>query len=152
MLREICDAWAAEISSKVPALSEAEVHLYASWSPEDLYVPAQGRAFAVYPEGDPEVRVGFTTQPADLVTTSFLVEVWEDATVESGRLQDDDERNVAWLALFEAVKHRFYVGENLQLGDAQVMDTHYLGASFGLAGGVRFFILRFAIRRPESWT
>ncbi len=151
-LREVCEAWADDLTSHVSGLAEVKVHLYAPWSRE-LLAAAQGeRHLAVYPSGEPEVATGLTTEPADLLLQVFTILVWEDAADEASRLYDDDDGNGAWLDLFEQVRGRLYVMTNTSLGVTSGA-TRYTGAAdpFGIVGTVRFMTLNFNVTSPESY-
>jgi hypothetical protein len=151
--RSIVDAWVTELVSNVPELAPPTiVHRYAPWSVENLALQANERHLAIWPTSEPEVVVGYVASPpSDLATQTFAVLVWEDASAESTRAQDDDAANLAWLELHEAIRYRLYLLANLHLGDAEIMDTHYAGAGFDMGAGVRSMVLTFRVRVPIAY-
>lgn len=156
----VCVAWMADLTTNVVGLQAATVpvenqHLYASWSVEMLATMANGRHVAVYPNADVETPIALVTEPADMDTTRYTVLVWEDASSDVARMQDDDTENAAWLSLYEAVKARFRVKANAagaaSLGGAGNV-CRYVGGSFDLKGMVRLINIQFEVRTPGSYT
>jgi hypothetical protein len=148
----VVDAWATELTTNVTGLNSAIVHKYASWSVEALVAERGERHLAVWPESEAEAVEGLTTAPSDLATQSYVVLVWEDASTEGGRLQDDETADAAWLDLHEAIRARFLRTANVRLGSSAIMDTRYRGAAFDMVGLVRTIALRFTVRLPLSYT
>jgi hypothetical protein len=149
---EVCDAWIDELMLQVPALQEAIPHRYAPWSTEALFAAPGERHLAVWPEGEAETATPFTTSPADLMEQSYAVLVWEDASTETQRRFDDESANADWLKIHEAIRARFHRMDNVRLGDANIMDTRYVGASFDLIGGRRVLAIRFRVRLPITYS
>jgi hypothetical protein len=148
--RSVVDAWFLELND-VPGLEDATTHRYASWSSNAIADTTPGRHLAIWPESQPEVRKGMTTDYSDEVTTTYAITVWEGATAEMERVFDDDDHNAAWLALFEAVRARLYLKANLAIGDAG-SDIHYLAGAFDRIADKRFFVIRFTKRNYLSFT
>ncbi len=144
----VCQAWADELKLTVPALNDAIVHLYAPYSVESLETSTTERHLAVWPEGEAESAIPFTTSPADLLEQSYVVLVWEDASEEATRRRDDEQANADWLDLHEAIRARFLTKNNIRLGDPNIMDTRYQGASLEMIGARRVIAVRFRVRLP----
>lgn len=149
----VCRAWAKELSDHVTGLEDAVQHLFGSWSRELLVVAAAERHLAVYPNGEPEVAVPFITgtPAADQITQRYTILVWEDAAAETARAYDDDEANLAWLQLYEAIKARLYVQASSALGLSDGY-TRYAGGSFDMRATVRVIQINFSVRVPQSFT
>lgn len=147
----VTDAWMTELTTNVTGLQVATVplenrHPYASWSLELLATQAKGRHVAVFPNADAEGAEGWVTAPTDLDTARYTVLVWEDASGDAARLQDDDTANAAWLALYEAIKARFRVQANTSgataLGGAGIA-VRYRGGTFDMRSSVRVIAIYF---------
>lgn len=149
VMREVCDAWIAELQFSVTALSGATVHRYASWSSNAIADTTPGIHLAVWPDGDPDARRSLTTDGADEVTTSYTIAVWEGATPETERVFDDDASNGHWVDLFEAVKDRVYTRGNIAIGDPG-STTKYQGGALEQAGNKRLFRVKFNKKRYET--
>jgi hypothetical protein len=154
----ITDAWMTELTTNVVGLQVATVpventHKYASWSVEKLATMANGRHVAVYPNADAETAAPLTVggNPGDYDTQRYTVLVWEDASIDAARLQDDDTKNAAWLALYEAIKARFRVQANTALGEAGAY-TRYVAGSFDLSGMARVITISFTVQLGRSYT
>lgn len=142
----VVDAWVEELTDSIPALDGVIVHLYASWSLEELFASTGERHLAVWPASEAEVATGMTTQPADVAVQAYAVLVWEAASAEGSRLKDNQEADLAWLELHEAIRARFYRTANLRLGDPNIVDTRYQGVVFDKVAGYRAMALRFNVR------
>lgn len=149
--QSVCDQWMTELTTHISDLGDATQHLYASWSSAAVADSAPGLHIAVWPEGDPDVATQYATDGTDEVVTSYQVQVWQGATAEATRVYDDDDANRAWLALYEAVKARFYLRANLGLGDTG-SKVHYEGGKFDTLGDKRVFAIRFTKRRFETFS
>lgn len=152
-MQGVVDAWMTDLLTvsgltTIPAKCQ---HKYAPWSQDQLVAGTNERHIAIWPEGDPDARRQATTDGADEITTSYVVTVWEEAASEATGLYDDDAANIAWLALYEAVRARFYVLANLAIGETG-SDVHYEGGAFGMQGAVRFFSVRFSKRYYKLFT
>jgi hypothetical protein len=131
-------------------------HLYASWSAEQLYAQTNERHVAVWPNGEAlELREGITTEPADLLSTSFSILVWEEAASEATGLYDDDTANQAWLALYEAIRARLYVRVSVAgaaaLGGAGLVHQ-FIASNMGMRGATRFMEFNFRTQSVQSFT
>jgi hypothetical protein len=140
-IQTVVDAWMTDLAA-VSGLTTAIQHKYASWSAEQLHTELNERHLAVWPNGDAlESRDPLTTEPADTLSTSYTVLIWEDAASESTRLYDDEAKNQAWLALYEAVVLRFYIRASVfgptALGGAGLRHQ-FTGSRMGMVGTVRF--------------
>lgn len=155
------DAWLTQLQAYVSGLDTgtvpaARVHRYAAYSRELLHADQAERHLAVFPSGDaPESVTGFTTAPSDAAIEAYTVVVWEDASSDAARLIDDEVSNAAWLALFEAIRARFYVQANVA-GAAAIAGagtfTRYRGGSFDLVGTVRYMSFEFTVRIERVYT
>jgi hypothetical protein len=160
VMKAVCDAWITELTTHVAPvvvagttfdLSDAKVHRYASWSSAAFADSEPGLHLAVWPDGDPDARRAATTDGADWVQTKYRLQVWVGAVAEETRVFDDDDANAAWLALYEAVKARFYVRANIALGDTG-SDLHYQGGRLLQSGDQRVFEITFSKVRAETLT
>ena len=149
VFQSVVDAWLLELQD-VAGLEDATQHRYSSWSSAAIADSTPGRHIAVWPEADPEVRRGFTTDASDEVLTSYIIQVWEGATAEATRVFEDDDANAEWLALYEAVEDRLYLKSNLAIGDAGSI-TNYMGGKFDQVGDKRVFALRFIKTHTKSF-
>ncbi len=149
-IQSIVDDWMTDLAA-VSGLTTAVQHKYASWSAEQLHAELGERHLAMWPDGDAlESRDPLTTEPSDTVATSFTVLIWEDAASESTRLYDDEAKNQAWLALYEAVVLRFYIKASVfgptALGGAG-LKHQFTGSRMGMVGTVRFMELAITTSR-----
>ena len=85
-----------------------------------------------------------TTGPgSDELEQRFAVSYWEHIGTEGGAGVRDEVASAALFTLHNAVRARFYIVANIQIGGA--FDTRYLGTTFpSRATGVRFFTLTIA--------
>lgn len=152
VMREVCDAWIEELTH-ITELANAKTHRYSSWSSAAVSDSKPGLHLAVWPEGDPETARGVVaaSPPVHEITTSYQVQVWEGATLETTRVFDDDDANGAWVDLYEAVTARLYVLTNQGIGDPG-SDLKYEGGALTQVGDKRVFAVRFSKRRNQSFT
>jgi hypothetical protein len=151
----ICNAWYTELTNSVPELADAIPHLYAPWSVERLVAELDERHIAIWPEAEPDAMQNLTTGPlgpVQMANENFVIAVWEDARVESIRRIDDEQANLAWLALHEAIRARLTSSANNQLGDTQISSTRYQGCAFGIEAMCRTLAVRFQVKIPLSYT
>lgn len=156
----VVDAWMTDLTTNVsglrtsdnPGISTDNRHKYAIKSVELLAANVGERHIAIWPQEEPEVASAaiISTQGADLSAQSYLVTVWEESGLEAARLQDDEAGWSTFEALYEATRARFYVSANRTLGSVDT--TQYGGGTFGVQGGIRFFVLRFQTRQFLSYS
>lgn len=144
-LADIVDAWVEKLQTTVPELVDAKTHGYASWSLEALSALVNERHLAVWPQAEPEVVAGYLagSPPADLSTQTFSILVWEDASEESVRRMDNEQANLDWLDLHEAIRDQLYDLNNQHLGDPLASNIRYKGAAFDVAGAMRVMQIQF---------
>jgi len=139
-LATFCDAVLADLTTNVAALASVTEHRLAPWDPEDLAASVGEKHLAVWPDPDnTEVTEPFTTGPgSDLLTQVFWVRYWEHVGAESADSLVDETATEALLDLLNAVRARFYVTANLQLGGS--VAVRYRASSLsGRSGAVRGF-------------
>lgn len=153
----VCDAWLSELQANVTGLDTTTIpadqrHLYTPWAVELGLSTVGERHLAIWPEGEPEVvnpaTIGSLSN--DLAEQSYLIMVWENASTDSSRLNDDEAAAQTWLTLFEAIRARLYVSANRQLGSVDA--TAYAGGAFDFRAGQRIMQLRFKTRVFYSFT
>jgi hypothetical protein len=130
----------------IGAIPTGNIHRYEPWDPQDLLAsPGDGNHLAVWPavEGAEGARPLTTGPGSDEIEQRFAVSYWEYIGVEGGAGVRDEAATAALLTLHNAVRARFYIIANIQLGGAHM--TRYLGTSFPQrASGVRWFTLTIA--------
>jgi hypothetical protein len=144
-----CDAIIADLQANVAvigAIPAANVHRYEPWDPQDMMAsPGDGGHLAVWPaiEGSETTRPLTTGPGSDELEQRYAVSYWENIGTEGGVSVRDEAATMALLTLHNAVRARFYVVANIQLGGAHM--TRYLGTTFpARATGVRWFTLTIA--------
>lgn len=149
---DVVDDWVTELTTNVSGLSSAVTHRYAPWSPELLYTESGERHLAVFPTGEPEVVEGATVMGDDLAAQTYTILVWEDTGGDAERMVEDPTDDEAWLALFRAIRDRFYLAANNQVGSSSIMATRYAGGTFERSGAVRAMEVRFVVRVHHTYT
>jgi hypothetical protein len=144
-LADQVDAWVEELTATVDGLADVKEHRYAPWSVENLGAVTNERHLAVWPAGEPETTIPYLAgaPPADLATQKFIIAVWEDASAESTRRMDDDQANLDWLDLHEAIRDRLYDLDNQHLGWDQSANVRYQGVVFDVVGSLRVMVITF---------
>ena len=144
-----CDAIIADLRANVAAIGAipaANIHRYEPWDPQDMQAsPGDGNHLAVWPaiEGTEAARPLTTGPGSDLLEQRFAVSYWEHIGTEGGAGVRDEVASAALFTLHNAVRARFYIVANIQIGGA--FDTRYLGSTLpSKATGVRFFTLTIA--------
>lgn len=143
-LQTVCSGWMTDLcNGNVTGLTDAIQHLYTPWSVEDGYASSGERHIAIWPEAEAESATPLTagSPPSYLATQSFVIRVWEDASVDSSRLQDDETAASAWLTLAQAIRDRLMVWANIQTGS--VNTTQYGHTTFDFRAEARIFEIRF---------
>lgn len=150
---DVVDAWVEDLTANVDGLADVKEHRYAPWSVENLGTVTNERHLAIWPHSEPDVVEGYAASPQmDLATERYSILVWEDASEDSSRRMDNEQANMDWLDLHEAIRDRLYELNNRSLGDPQIMDTRYQGVVFGVSGSQRVMELRFQVRVPRVYT
>lgn len=143
-----CDALKADLVTNIPALTDAETHLYAAWDPERFEADGK-RHLAVWPEGEAEAPEPLATG-SHALNQSYVVAVWESSGAEPTRLELDEEGAKTLLDLHNDVRDRLYVEVNQTLGDFE--RVWYAGSEFGtIPGLVRFFAIRVSVRAHQAF-
>jgi len=140
------DAIIADLQANVAAIGTipaANVHRYEPWDPQEMQAsPGDGNHLAVWPaiEGA-ESGSPFTTAPGGSeLEQRFAVSYWEHIGTEGGAGVRDEVASAALFTLQNAVRARFFIVANLQIGGAD--QVRYLGTTFpSKATGVRWFTL-----------
>jgi len=160
----VCDGWLAELQSgatsglgAVTGLDTTTVpanktHLYSPVSVERVVADSGERHLAIWPEADPQVVHGATTDGSDEITTSYQVMVWQDAAEEMTRSFDDPAVEITWLALYEAIQARLYIRANLAIGEAGSDVRYEGGVPDARQGGNRIMAVRFSKRHYKLRT
>jgi hypothetical protein len=154
-LRGVCDAWATDLTTHVSALSDAVIHLYASWSVQKLSAQTGEIHLGIWPIPSPENIKPFATGslPTDLVETAYQVLIWQLADTEVARRMDDVAQNGAWLDLAESVEDRFRVQSNTGAGQpGGYTSLKGGGVSWDLTGQYRWMAIAFTVRSTASFT
>ena len=151
--REVCERWAHDLSSNVAELTDAKIHLYASWSVETLTAELGEINLAVWPEPSPQKIEPLATgsPPSDMVTTIYVVLIWKNAELDTSRFTDDQDAAGAWLDLAEQVLGRLRVFANTSMGSPSGL-TKVAGISWDLSGGMWTLSAAFTVRAPVSFT
>lgn len=114
----VCNAVIADLTAAGRPLEGATTHLLAPWNPEEL-MPDDKRHLAVWPVAEqaesPAPQEEFVTGGHTL-TQGYYVLVWEMASDEEARLKLDETKAAEWFDLHNAIRARFYVEANQQLG------------------------------------
>lgn len=140
-----CDALATDLTGNVTGLTTlaAEViHKLDPWAPEQLRPDGQ-RHLAVWPAGEragPAERAAAEGMELYELTKTYLVLVWEDASLESSRGTTDYPAAQAWMQLHNDIRARFR-GVNRGMGGNRLVE--YQGVAFGAAAGglVRWMLI-----------
>lgn len=153
-----CDAFIADLTGNVPALSGAKTHRYSPVSPELFDAATEGIHIAVYPAlSDTEV---ISSEPGPYVTTgsrqqirTYVIAVWEKAAEVDARQIADEVSDAAWLELYEAIEDRLFVEANTQIGGASPIWA-VSGNPFGEAQGFPVRAMVFQLRgvSPKAFT
>jgi len=146
----ISDAWMTELTTNVSGLSTAIQHKYAPWSVEEAFAMAGERHIAIWPQGEAEAAVPYTTEPSVLATQVYSILVWEDASQDIGRLTDNETADKAWLTLAEGIRARLLLKANISLGVVGC-DTRYQGVRFDRAGAGRMMEVSFRVQLGYSY-
>ena len=142
-----CEAAALDLTTEVPGLRDASVHLFTPWDPEQQ-VPDGDKHLAIWPQAEEaETAEPLVTGPGgDLLVQLYAVLYWEPAGDESSRGIADMDAARDLFALHNDVRARFYAIENITLGGT--VDTRYIGSRFPeRSGQVRWFALALRARR-----
>jgi len=148
---DLIDNVCEDLMDNVPALAveAANVHRYASWSPEELLSDGK-RHMAVWPLGEAE-RATPLTLGAHELDQLYRVLVWEDAADESSRGVTDQDATAALLDLHNDIRDRFYVQANQ--GRAGAFRVWYRGARFpDRASRVRWFEVEVSVATGSAFT
>jgi hypothetical protein len=146
----VCDAWITELTGVGKPLENAIIHKYAPWSTEQLVNDGKRHA-AIWPAASQPAPDPLTTQPSDIQTTTYVLVVWEDASLEGELRFDDDTANAAWLNLTAAIEARFRVQANTSLGETGGY-TRLGSLAWSLQGQVRVLMLQFTVRVDAVFT
>ncbi len=154
VIASVVQAWADKLQSTIPDLEDAKLHLFAPWSLEALGATTNERHLALWPAAEPEVVSGFVaaSPPGDLATQSFVILIWEDASEESVRRMDNEQANLDWLDLHEAIRAQLYDLNNQGLGDSNASNVRYQGAAFDVAGAMRVMQINFTTQAVYEYT
>ena len=146
----VCDYILTDLQTHVSDLTDATAHLYVPWSLETLTATRGQRHISVHINAEDVTE--FSTNGRTLLQ-HYEVLVWEDASAEGAKRQDDDAKDLAWLELFEAVRARFFVIANWTLGStATIQSSRYVQASFAGTANVRVMSLIVEVSVQDSFT
>lgn len=152
MIREICEAWANELTTSVSSLGSAKVHLYTARGVERLE-PDRFRHVAIWPasEGQAEsmepLAIGAGTMPS-LVRLELHLLLWEPSP-EMDNQKADEDGWANFLDLIDEVRSRFLVHANQRIGGA--MRTEWSSVDYPRSpSAVRWARIRFLVYVPVS--